>query len=63
MLGLLRRELAAAEDVAALLREESAVVNLVPQTPPGGLEVLKGLFQFWLSSGQALFPLVVRQLA
>jgi hypothetical protein len=29
-----------------LLREESAVVNLVPQTrhPPGGLEVLKGLF-------------------
>ena len=42
VLRLLRRELAAAEDVAAaLLKEESAVVNLVPQTrlAPSGLEV------------------------
>ena len=35
VLRLLRRELAAAEDVAtALLKEESAAVNLVPQTIP-----------------------------
>ena len=42
MLRLLRRELVAAEDVAAaLLNESSAVVNLVPQTrhAPSGLEV------------------------
>ena len=43
VLRLLRIELAAAEDVAAaLLKEQSAVVNLVPQTrhAPSGLEVL-----------------------
>jgi hypothetical protein len=45
VLRLLRRELAAAEDVAAaLLKEESAVINLVPQTrhAPSGLEVRWG---------------------
>ena len=45
MLRLLHRVLAGAEDVAAaLLKESSAVVNLVPQTrhAPSGLEV-----RFW----------------